>query len=250
MERGEPAPPLARHWGPHRGTVVSNEDPKGRGRLQMKVPEVLGDVVSGWAAPCAAFAGPQAGFFAVPEVGAGVWVAFEAGDPSRPVWLGGWWGDDQAPEKAKPAQKVLRTPSGHTVKLDDEGKAITITDCNSQTVRLDEKGIHLADCNQQTITLDAKGIHVKATHGQTVEMDASGIEAKDKRGQRATFSDTGIEVVAGGTRAVLLKDSMTLVAGSHQVALGPGGIQLSSGGQTVDVGPGRVSINGGALVVL
>ena len=32
------------------------------------------------------------GVFMVPQIGSGVWIQFEAGDPDRPVWTGGWWG--------------------------------------------------------------------------------------------------------------------------------------------------------------
>ena len=32
------------------------------------------------------------GVFVVPQVGAGVWVEFEQGDPDHPIWVGGFWG--------------------------------------------------------------------------------------------------------------------------------------------------------------
>jgi uncharacterized protein involved in type VI secretion and phage assembly len=28
----------------------------------------------------------------VPQIGSGVWVEFEQGDPDRPIWVGGYWG--------------------------------------------------------------------------------------------------------------------------------------------------------------
>ena len=42
--------------------------------------------------PAAPYAGPGAGFVALPPVGAGVWIEFEQGDPDFPIWSGGWWG--------------------------------------------------------------------------------------------------------------------------------------------------------------
>ncbi len=36
-------------------------------------------------------AGQNVGVFAIPPVGAGVWVEFEAGDPTLPIWAGGYW---------------------------------------------------------------------------------------------------------------------------------------------------------------
>ena len=86
-----------RHWGKYRGTVVDNADPQTQGRLRATVPEVLGDVDSGWALPCAPYGGDGSGMYAVPAVGSGVWVEFEAGDVSRPIWVGCWCGPGAAP---------------------------------------------------------------------------------------------------------------------------------------------------------
>ena len=106
-----------RFYGKYRGTVVNNLDPTSTGRLQALVPEVLGEVPSGWALPCAPFTGTGAGLYAVPPVGAGVWIEFEAGDASRPIWTGGWWAAGEVPldEQATPSQptrKILRSELG------------------------------------------------------------------------------------------------------------------------------------------
>ena len=42
--------------------------------------------------PCVPIAGKQMGVFVVPQIGAGVWVEFEQGDPDYPIWIGGFWG--------------------------------------------------------------------------------------------------------------------------------------------------------------
>jgi len=47
-----------RLYGKFRGTVVNNQDPQRQGRIQALVPQVLGEVPSGWATPCAPYAGP------------------------------------------------------------------------------------------------------------------------------------------------------------------------------------------------
>ena len=59
---------------------------------------MLGLETSGWALPCAPYTGPNAGLHLIPPVRAGVWIEFEAGDPSRPIWVGGWWGDAEVPQ--------------------------------------------------------------------------------------------------------------------------------------------------------
>ena len=78
-------------YGKYRGTVVNNIDPLQIGRIQVSVPDV--SVIPGiWAMPCMPIAGKQEGVFMVPQIGAGVWVEFEQGDPDYPIWVGGFWG--------------------------------------------------------------------------------------------------------------------------------------------------------------
>jgi uncharacterized protein involved in type VI secretion and phage assembly len=73
--------------------------------------------------PCAPFGGNQVGFFALPTVGAGVWIEFEHGNPNYPIWTGCWWGaQTEIPTKllAPPYQKLMIiTPSGHSITIDD-----------------------------------------------------------------------------------------------------------------------------------
>lgn len=134
---------LSRHYGKYRGIVTDTQDPKQLGRLRARVPELLGTEESGWALPCAPYAGDGAGLFAVPEVGAGVWIEFEAGDLSRPIWTGAWWQSGQIPDSATPEQKVLKTKSGHTITLDDQGAKVTIADSGGATITLDSGGVEI-----------------------------------------------------------------------------------------------------------
>ena len=122
-----------RFYGKHRGLVMNNQDPLQLGRLQATVPDVLGEVPTGWALPCAPYAGTQAGFFAVPPIGAGVWVEFEAGDVSRPIWSGMWWAAGEVPtdQTGAPTQtttKILRSEFGLIIALDDAKQTISISD--------------------------------------------------------------------------------------------------------------------------
>lgn len=123
----------ARHYGKYRGTVTDNQDPRKQGRVRVKVPEILGDVESGWALPCAPYAGEKVGVYTVPAVGAGVWVEFEAGDVSRPIWVGCWWGSDKLPTdksgaSATPDVKIARSEQGMMLALHDDSQTIVLSD--------------------------------------------------------------------------------------------------------------------------
>ena len=84
-----------RFYGKYRGFVVDNDDPKQLGRLQLRVPSVLGpNVVTGWALPCVPYGGDgNQGFLCIPERDAGVWVEFEEGDLEFPIWVGTFWSE-------------------------------------------------------------------------------------------------------------------------------------------------------------
>jgi len=79
-------------FGKYRGMVIDNVDPMQTGRLMVQVPDVAGLIPGSWALPCFPFTGQQMGFWALPQIGSGVWVEFEQGDPSKPIWVGCRWG--------------------------------------------------------------------------------------------------------------------------------------------------------------
>ena len=41
--------------------------------------------------PCVPIAGKQMGSYFIPQLGAGVWIEFEQGNPDYPIWVGGYW---------------------------------------------------------------------------------------------------------------------------------------------------------------
>ena len=106
-------------FGKYRGKVMNNVDPMQLGRIQVSVPAVLGAGRLSWAMPCVPYAGRSVGFFAIPPVGANVWVEFEGGDPDGPIWTGCFWGTGEVP--ATPAleqMKVFKT-MGITLTFND-----------------------------------------------------------------------------------------------------------------------------------
>ena len=119
-----PATTVDRFYGKYRGIVVDNNDPLRLARLQVRVPDVLGTLTSGWALPCLPVAGNGMGVFALPPVGANVWVEFEQGDAAFPVWTGGFW-DDASP----PPQRAVDPPRLQNVLLQTAGgSSLLITD--------------------------------------------------------------------------------------------------------------------------
>lgn len=140
----------SRYFGKFRGTVVDNADPQSRGRIKVSVPAVL-DTLEIWAVPCVPYAGDQVGWFAMPPVGAGVWVEFEAGDPSFPIWVGCFWADNQAPLGAVPGIKGWKTDS-ITLTLDDEADEARLENSSDASVTLNADVTTVAGQGKHTVT--------------------------------------------------------------------------------------------------
>src|SRR4051812_8575714 len=106
------------YYGVYGGGVDTND--AGQGGLGVRVPAVFpgGEVIE--ARPCLPY-----GVLFLPESGDKVWVQFEGGEPTLPLWTGvqqtgDAWPDDPAP----PGARTLRTPSDHRLVLDDDAPAV------------------------------------------------------------------------------------------------------------------------------
>jgi uncharacterized protein involved in type VI secretion and phage assembly len=142
-----------RFYGKYRGTVTDVDE--STLRIKANVPAVLGDVASGWCMPCVPYAGPDVGFFFVPDVGAGVWIEFEGGDVSYPIWVGCYWRDGELPSDAGPKVRGLVTAAPHKLLFDDGEESVTFADANENEVTLDSTGITQARGSQQVVVGDA-----------------------------------------------------------------------------------------------
>jgi hypothetical protein len=205
-----------RMYGKHSGTVIDNNDPLLSGRLQVEVPSVL-DTVQVWARPCVPY-----GHFFIPSVGTKVWIEFEAGDLSYPIWVGTWFANGEVPQDAQvgpPDNRVVQTKSGHAIELDDTDGAekLIVRHKIDSFVSIDEKGsVLLANQN-----------------GSHVYLNADGKEASvvSEQGNVVAMSDDGIVVTA--------KDGTTIQLGDGKVKItASGNVQLTSGGQIILTGAG------------
>ena len=134
-----------RYYGKFRGIVTDNNDPDKQGRIRAKVPELFGDEQTGWAMPCLPYAAHGHGMLMLPEADSNVWIEFEGGDPSRPIWAGCWWPVDKAASISSPSMKTFETAAGNRITLDDTSgnESISLQDKNGATVTLNQQGIEL-----------------------------------------------------------------------------------------------------------
>lgn len=202
-----------RYYGKYRGYVSGVADPLNLGRIKARVPRLLGEAETGWALPCAPYAGPDQGVFMIPEVGAGVWIEFEGGDLSRPIWSGGFWGKpgtgdidqpDSTARKAPPTSeipkehypervvdqnvRVIKSATGHYILLDDrpDTARVEIRDHVGNRIILSREGIQLLTNNEATVNEGNRSVEVDGNDdlrvggAQTVEVN--GGQACDVKG--------------------------------------------------------------------
>jgi uncharacterized protein involved in type VI secretion and phage assembly len=164
------SPQSRSYVGKYRGTVVNNVDPEQRGRLQVMVPDVLGQAPSSWAEPCVPLAGNGAamGIYLVPPIGAGVWVEFEQGDPGFPIWVGCRWGmvSDVPPSALAGVSSspsiVLQSMGQHSIVISDQPGAaggITLRSASGVTLMVNDTGIFLQNANGM-ITINGTAVDV------------------------------------------------------------------------------------------
>jgi uncharacterized protein involved in type VI secretion and phage assembly len=164
---GEPGP-RTQVYGKFRGTVSGNNDPTKKGRLQVLVPAVLG-AVAVWADPCVPYAGPNLGFYALPEIGTGIWVEFEGGDPNYPIWTGCFWNDgDIDAADSDPKIKFFKT-NKFKLRIDDgNGEIIIENDSGSQIKLTAQEILH----KSTTVKQEAGG-------GRKTELSAASFKVND-----------------------------------------------------------------------
>jgi hypothetical protein len=234
------------YFGKYSGIVSDNVDPAKLGQLKVEVPAVFPDGEIVVARPALPY-----GVFFMPEVAVNVWIEFEGGDTSLPLWTGVQYiaGSEWAKESDIPEKRVLRTPSGHIVLFDDKSgeEKIQITDgVNGHVVTLDSKGIDVKDGkNNHELALTSSGIKVTdAVNSNTIELSSSGAKVSTSGGQKVelTASSTSVD---GGPGMVEVKGSMIKISASAAAPVLRAGVDQGIGNLGAPVpliGPGNLTV--------
>jgi uncharacterized protein involved in type VI secretion and phage assembly len=179
------------------GLVTNNQDPDGVGRVKVRFPWLSDQDESYWARIAAPMAGKDRGVYLLPEVDDEVLVAFEHGDIRRPYVVGALWNSKDTPPASNSDGKnnirIIKSRSGHVVKLNDEDGKETIEIIDKST-----KNSIVIDtaANSITITSD-KDITLKAANG-TITLDAQKVAVKSSADSKIE-AGAGMDVKASGT---------------------------------------------------
>lgn len=148
-----------RCFGKYRGIVEQIGTADKLGLITATVPEVLGTEPTPWARPAVPFAGPQHGLLALPEQGDGVWIEFEAGDLSKPIWTGCWWADKEIPKPAAEKVRVFATSNGQQLVFDEDADEISLVHGGGASIKLTANDITLA-LGSKKIVISSSGVSI------------------------------------------------------------------------------------------
>lgn len=190
--------------GIYAGLVQAND--AGGGVLGVAVPSVFPGGETLQARPVLPY-----GVLFLPEVGTKVWVQFEGGEPTLPLWtgvhqVGDAWPDDPAP----PSARLLRSVTDQRVVLDDTSGA---------------EGVAL----------------VFGGRAHAVRLTQSGVVVEHDSGHAVTLGDSEVEVAhSSGASVVLAASGVTVSLGGSSVKLDASGVTVS--GPLVKLGPGQMPV--------
>ena len=128
-------------------TVLSNADPHGKGRVQVRMNWRTDNMRTSWVRVMTPDGGgskdvkSNRGFVFIPEVGDQVLLGFRHGDPARPYVMGSLFnGTTGNGGGSNNSIKSLKTRSGISVILNDDNKSLAIKDAGGSSIHLDGNG--------------------------------------------------------------------------------------------------------------
>ena len=208
------------------GIVTDNKDPKGWGRVKVKLPTLTEKDSSNWARVVGLGAANNRGFYCLPEVNDEVLVGFEHGDIHRPYIIGGVWNgidatpetvDDTITKNGKVRVRTIKTRTGHMIEFVEEdqpggnndlqqdgiyvhtagGHHIRMNDRDTnptQFVEIETSGGHIVRMDDLT---SSKGVRITTSEGHKIHLNDTpqkSIEIQTTAGQHLTLNDQGLNV--------------------------------------------------------
>lgn len=185
--------------------VIRNIDPTNQGRVQLRLPW-LPDVEP-WARVASISGGKSRGIYFIPQVDDEVLVAFHQGDVREPYVIGSLWSMQQQTPTNSPLdavnRRVIRTPLGHEVELDDLEQSVTVKTLTGMKIRMEPEQIEVSTTGGTAkIVMETSGkvsisaateIELKAPK---VTVDAASLELKGSATARLTAG--GVCEIQGG----------------------------------------------------
>lgn len=130
----------------YRAKVLNNVDPNNSGRVEVLIPGLSGPQnTTFWARPASAFGyNPTSqGSFVVPSIGSQVYIFFENGDPSFPIYFAGVVLEQQVLPSAQIDGSNVRefviyqSPNNNIIRVSDNKNKIILQTTNGSLITID-----------------------------------------------------------------------------------------------------------------
>jgi uncharacterized protein involved in type VI secretion and phage assembly len=171
--------------------VINNIDVTQAARVQLRLPW-LPDYEP-WARVAAMSAGSSRGAFFIPQVGEEVLVAFNHGDVREPYVVGSLWNGQDQPPASSPTDSVtkrlIKTPAGHEIELDDLQQSVLVKTSTGQQVKL------AAD----SIELSTTGGTAKVTLGTAGRIELTATTELEIKAPSVSIKGTSVDINADGS---------------------------------------------------
>lgn len=221
--------------------VIDNEDPKGQGRVQVKMNWQSGNMKTSWIRVMTPDAGSSdavsknRGLVFIPEKDDIVLVGFRYGDPNRPFVFGSLFnGITGTGGGSGNKKKSLTTRSGCTITIDDDKGSVTMKDKSGNSYSADGDGnivvsasksiklcvgetMIILDCDGNITSNAQNNISENAANNisqQADSIDSTAVNEYNINGTDVTATAEGSAMISGGTSTTVDSSGTTAVTGS------------------------------------
>ncbi|MBD2308735.1 VgrG-related protein [Chroococcidiopsis sp. FACHB-1243] len=197
------------------GIVTDNKDPKGYGRVKVKLPTLSEQDDSNWARVVGLGAAKQRGFYCLPEIDDEVLVGFEHGDIHRPYIIGGVWNgvdktvetvNETVDQRGRVRLRTIKTRTGHTIQFVEEDSLRT-----KAGIYITTAGGHKVHLNDSRME---KSVMIQTSGGHEIKMEDRKVPPTISISSRGnlSLSARGELSLDAGTKMTLSAPTMLLNA--------------------------------------
>ena len=202
-------------------TVLSNADPHGAGRVQVRMNWQTDNMRTSWVRVMTPDGGgskdvkSNRGFVFIPEVGDQVLLGFRHGDPARPYVMGslfnGTTGKGGFDSNHK---KSLTTRSGSTVTFDDTAHTILLQTTRANKIFIDELNGTITISSAEEVNVNTKNVNINASENMNVNVGKNFTMQVGEQSSVSIEKDSSVSV-NGNAMQNVGKDNHTYIAGNH-----------------------------------
>ncbi|PTL31406.1 type IV secretion protein Rhs [Prevotella sp. oral taxon 313] len=202
-------------------TVLSNADPHGAGRVQVRMNWQTDNMRTSWVRVMTPDGGgskdvkSNRGFVFIPEVGDQVLLGFRHGDPARPYVMGslfnGTTGKGGFDSNHK---KSLTTRRGSTVTFDDTAHTILLQTTRANKIFIDELNGTITISSAEEVNVNTKNVNINASENMNVNVGKNftmqvGEQSSVNIGKDSSLSINGSSVLS------IMEDAKSSVSGNQ-----------------------------------